>query len=35
MKFVVHDVNEKQRKQSRGGREEKQEPPTGCLISFD
>ena len=47
MKFVIHNVNEKQRKQSlernrkypdeknRNQSDERQEPPTGVLTSFD
>lgn len=35
MKFVMHNVSEKSRKQSGIERERKPEPPTGLLISFD
>lgn len=35
MKFVMHNVSEKSRKQARIEKERKPEPPTGLLISFD
>ena len=35
MKLVVHNVKEMQRKQSDEKKEDKEEPPTGVLISFD
>lgn len=35
MKFVMHNVSEKSRKQSGIEKERKPEPPTGLLISFD